>query len=71
MNTIHKKRPVIVVREGNNTVTDDGNEEEMDLDKLIEERDNLYRKAMDTKGVHMQVKDFNCETLLFTFFLFC
>ena len=27
----------------------------LDIENLIEERDSLYRKAMDTKGSHMQV----------------
>ena len=50
---MHKKKPTIVVRDVNSVSADDNNEDEMEFDKLIEERDNLYKKAMDTKGVHM------------------
>ena len=53
-----KKRPVLVVKDEN--VTPPPTEEEdlsaLDIENLIEERDSLYRKAMDTKGSHMQVR---------------
>ena len=51
-----KKKPVIVVKEnGADTEADD---DELALDQLIEERDSLYKKSLETKGAHMQVRWF-------------
>ena len=49
-------KPRIVIKE-NNTTDKESNEEvnESNLDELIERRNNLYKKAMEVSGPHMQV----------------
>ena len=53
-----QKRPMLVVKDDNATPppSEDEDLSALDIENLIEERDSLYRKAMDTKGSHMQVR---------------
>ena len=50
------KKPKIVIKE-NHQLEKESNEETSDtnLEHLIEQRDNLYKKAMGANGPHMQV----------------
>ena len=51
-----RKKPKIVIKE--NQVDKESNEgvSESNLDQLIEQRNTLYKKAMDANGQHMQVR---------------
>ena len=56
-----KKKPKIVIKENHRSDkewsedTEEVRHSNLELQQMIEQRNSLYRKAMDAKGTHMQV----------------